>query len=60
MWEVFGLQGCIDCTMSEVFEDSSSDLEELTDVISDYVNICVESVVTTKTCKIFPNNKPWV
>jgi hypothetical protein len=45
------LQGYLDCTMWEVFEDSSSDLDELTDV---------ESVVTTKTCKIFPNNKPWL
>jgi hypothetical protein len=26
--------------MWEVFEDSSSDLDELTDVISDYVNLC--------------------
>jgi hypothetical protein len=24
------------------------------------VNFCVESVVPTKTCKIFPNNKSWV
>jgi hypothetical protein len=52
------LQGCFDCTLWEVFEDSSSDLDELTDVISDYVNFCVESVVPTKTCKFFPNNKP--
>jgi hypothetical protein len=46
--------------MWEVFEDRSSDLDELTEVISDYVNFCVESVVPPKTCKIFPNNKPWV
>ena len=25
-----------------------------------YVNFCVKSVVPTKTCQIFPNNKPWV
>ncbi|CDQ57272.1 unnamed protein product [Oncorhynchus mykiss] len=54
------LQGCFDCTMWEVFEYSSSDLDELIDVISDYANFCVESVVPTKTCKLFPNNKPWV
>jgi hypothetical protein len=46
--------------MWEGFEDSSSDLDELTDVISDDVNFCVESVVPAKTCKTFPNNKPWV
>ena len=59
MWEVFGLQGCFDCTMWEVFEDSSSDLDELTDVVSDHVSFCVESV-PNKTCTIFFNNKPWV
>jgi len=30
------------------------------DVLSAYINFCVDSVVPTKTVKTFPNNKPWV
>ena len=53
------LQGCFDCTDWEVFYESSNSIEELVDVISEYILFCEDTVVPTKTVKIYPNNKPW-
>ena len=41
-------------------EESSKDFPgEATEVISDYVNFCVDLVVPSKEVKIYPNSKPW-
>ena len=37
-----------------------SDLETNVDVVSEYINFCVDNVITKKEVKCFPNNKPWV
>jgi len=53
------LQACFDCTDWEVFYDSCETIEELVDVISDYIVFCEDTVVPSKAVKIYPNNKPW-
>lgn len=43
------LQGCFDSTNWEVFENSCSDTDELTDVVSSYINFCEDMLITQKT-----------
>ena len=43
-----------------MFIDSTPDLDQLTEVIADYVNFCVDLNIPTKQVKIFANNKPWI
>ncbi len=54
------LQGCLDCTLWEEFVQSSSDIDELTEVVSSWVAYCEDTVIPKKVVKIYPNNKPWV
>ena len=54
------LKGCFDCTDWSVFTDTTSDANELADTMCEYINVCFESIVPSKTVKIYPNNKPWV
>ena len=58
------LQGCFGCTDWDVFFHSSNNIDEVTvevtDVITDYIKLCSESVVPKKTINMFLNNKPWV
>lgn len=55
---IMSLQGCYDCTAWDTFTETSSDIDELTDVISSYVTFCEDSVIPKKTFKVFPN-KPF-
>ncbi|XP_077985174.1 uncharacterized protein LOC144439815 [Glandiceps talaboti] len=51
------LRACLDCTnWDELFED---DANKTTEVITDYINFCVDVCLPTKTLKRYPNNKPW-
>ena len=54
------LNGCFDSTDWSVFLDSSNTLDEAVDVVSAYINFCVDQVVSSKEVKIYPNSKPWV
>ena len=54
------LQGCFDCTDWEMFDQMCTSFNELTDVISSYISLSVESVIPSKHITIFRNNKPWV
>lgn len=54
------LKGCFESTSWSTFEDSAADLHELTEVISGYIDFCVETVIPKKTSRVYPNNKPWV
>ena len=45
---VEALNACYDCTNWEVFIESSETLDEATEVISDYVNLCNDLVVPSK------------
>ena len=44
----------------DVFVDSASDINELTESVSGYVEFCVERAIPQKTIKMFPNDKPWI
>lgn len=54
------LKGSLDCTDWDVFVDSSSDINELTESVCGYIDFCVECTIPQKTVKMFPNNKPWI
>ena len=54
------LKGCFECTDWDIFTNSCDSTEELVDTVSGYINFCEQTVVTSKTVKCFPNNKPWV
>ncbi len=43
-----------------MFRESCSDLDELTETITAYINFCEDSFIPKKTIHIFPNKKPWV
>ena len=43
-----------------MFAESCEDVEELNDVVSEYVKFCESVCVKTKEVKCFPNNKPWI
>ena len=53
------LQGCFDCTDWAMFKDTSTDLDEYTDVVCDYITFCENVCVPTKSIKVSPNDKPW-
>ena len=54
------LRGCFECTDWDMFAESCEDVEELNDVVTEYVKFCESVCVKTKEVKCFPNNKPWV
>ena len=43
-----------------MFQNSSSNIDELTDVVSSYIRFCTDSVIPSKEITIFPNTKPWI
>lgn len=62
-WSVdssLALQGCFDCTNWEVFENSCSDIDDLTDVVSSYITFCEDMLIPHKTAQTFANTKPWI
>lgn len=54
------LQGCLSGTVWQEFIESSTDINELTDVVSSWITYCEDIVVPVKTVKSYPNSKPWV
>ena len=53
------LRGCLECTDWQMFRDACQSLDEYTDVVTSYISFCENSVIPTKTVKIFGNSKPW-
>lgn len=43
----------------EVFSQGAS-LGEYTSAVLDYINFCTKAVLTTKTIRVFPNQKLWL
>ena len=43
-----------------VLTDSCTDVNEAADVVCDYIRFCEDMIISTKTIKVFPNNKPWI
>ena len=52
------LKGCFECTEWDVL--FSDNLESSVDVITEYMQFCIDGVIPDKEIKCFPNNKPWV
>ena len=40
--------------------ESSTSIDQATDVITSYIRFCEDNIVSKKSIKNFPNNKPWV
>lgn len=51
------LQDCFENTSWELFEES--DIEFHTTSVLSYINFCMDTVITKKEVKTFPNQKPW-
>lgn len=55
------LRGCMEATDWNVFFDNyNGDIDFLTDSITSYVMFCLDSVIPTKTVRVYTNNKPWL
>lgn len=52
------LKGCFLCTDWGIF--NGANLNETTEVITDYVNFCMDNVVTKKQVIIYLNNKVYI
>lgn len=62
MWNedgIVALQGCFECTHWSIFQESSDNINELTDVVCSYISFCVENVIDNKVVTCYSNNKPW-
>ena len=55
---VTSLQVCFESSVWEVFSQGAN-LEEDTSNVLDYIQFCTETVLRTRTIKVFPNQKPW-
>ncbi|KAI4881127.1 hypothetical protein NFI96_017869, partial [Prochilodus magdalenae] len=57
---------CFDTTDWEVFrtaavgEDCTVDLEDYASGVTSYISTCIETIVPTKRCRTYPNQKPWI
>ena len=54
------LVDCFDCTDWQVFIDSCTNISELNDHVTDYINFWEMNCQTKKTVKHHGNNKPWI
>ncbi|ELU03167.1 hypothetical protein CAPTEDRAFT_198356 [Capitella teleta] len=54
------LSGCFASTDLDMFVRNCSDINELSDTVTDYIKFCEEMIIEKKTIKIYPNNKPWI
>ena len=54
------LRGCFECTEWSVLVDSCENVSEAADVVSNYIVFCEDMLISSKTVKVFPNNKTWI
>ena len=54
------LRGALESTDWNVFNNSSTDLDERPGVISSHILYLKDSAIPTKHVKVFSNNKPWL
>lgn len=52
------LKGCYLSTDWDIFHES--DLNKSTEVITAYINFCVDVVIPQKSIKLYPNSKPYI
>ena len=46
--------------ITSVLVDSCENVSEAADVVSSYIGFCEDMLISTKTVKVFPNNKTWI
>ncbi len=54
------LNSSFDHTDWDLFVNSSADVDELADVITEYIRFNIEMIIPVKTIKQYPNTKPWI
>lgn len=52
------LKGCFWCTDWDIFNDT--DIDMATEMITGYINFCVDNVLNKKDIIVYPNNKPHI
>ena len=53
------LQDCFECTDWNVFRDVWSDIHEVTDTVTSYIQFCEEICLPRKTITVYPNSNVW-
>ena len=53
------LKGCFLCTDWDTFSGEPN-LDNATEVTTDYIKFCVDTVIPKRTIKVYPNNKPYI
>ena len=53
------LKGCFLCTDWDTFSGEPN-LDNATEVTTDYIKFCVDTVIPKMTIKVYPNNKPYI
>ena len=53
-------EGCFECTYWSEMIDSSTNIDQPTNVITSYIRFCEAYIVSWKTIKNFPYDKPWI
>lgn len=53
------LKGCFLCTDWDMFSGENN-LDYATEVTTDYIQFCIDTVIPKKTIKTFPNSKPYI
>ena len=54
------LRHCVATTDWNELINTATDLDNAVEVVSAYICFCKDSVIQSKTVKLFANNKPWV
>ena len=54
------LQESFASTDWNMFQDSSSGIEEYTTSVTDFINKCINNVVPTVSVRPYLNQKPWI
>ena len=55
------LQDCFDPTVWDMsWVASENNIDEYTDMVTEFIRKCIGDVVSTVTIKTYPNQKPWI
>ena len=54
------LQDCFASTDWNMFQDTSDDIEEYTNLVIGFINKYIDDVIPTVTVRSYPNQKPWI
>ena len=54
------LNASFDITDWDMFIESTENIDELVDTVTDYINFNTALILPMKTLRQYPNNKPWI